>query len=183
LPLVVLVVALFGQILAVTIGELVRERARPLRNDERDSFNIVQAASLTLLGLIIGFSFSMAVSRYDQRKNLEAQEANAIGTELTRADLLPTSDAAKTRELLAKYLNQRIFFYSTKDRQQLAEIATETARLQADLSSVVQRASTAQPTPITALAVAGMNDVLNSQGYTEAAWRNRVPFAAWGRWA
>jgi hypothetical protein len=48
---------------------------------------------LTLLALIIGFSFSMAVTRYDQRKNTE-QEANAIGTEYVRADLLSPVDAA-----------------------------------------------------------------------------------------
>ncbi len=37
----------------------------------------------------------------------------------------------------------------------------------------------AQPTPLSALAVAGMNDVLNSQGHTQAAWWNRIPRAAW----
>jgi hypothetical protein len=45
--------------------------------------------------------------------------------------------------------------------------------------SAVTAASIAQPTPVRALAVSGMNDVLNSQGYTEAAWRNRVPTEAW----
>ena len=37
----------------------------------------------------------------------------------------------------------------------------------------------AQPTPVIALAVSGMNDVLNSEGYTQAAWWNRIPSAAW----
>ena len=53
-------------------------------------------ASLTLLALIIGFSFSMAVSRYDQRKNYEEEEANAIGTEYVRVDLLPAEDAGQS---------------------------------------------------------------------------------------
>ena len=44
----------------------------------------------------------------------------------------------------------------------------------------VQGPAKAQPTPVVALAVAGMNDVLNSQGYTQAAWWNRIPIAAWG---
>jgi hypothetical protein len=47
----------------------------------RGDFDVISAATLTLLGLIIGFSFSMAISRYDQRKNYEEAEANAIGTE------------------------------------------------------------------------------------------------------
>jgi hypothetical protein len=37
----------------------------------------------------------------------------------------------------------------------------------------------AQPTPVMALVVSGMNDVLNSQGYTQAAWWNRIPTAGW----
>ena len=74
-----------------------------MQQDERDDFTLVINASLTLLALIIGFSFSMAVSRYDQRK-----------------------------------------------------------------------------TPPVTLTVWGMNDVLNRQGYTQAAWWNRIPFAAWG---
>ena len=45
-----------------------------------------------MLALIIGFSISMASSRYDQRKNREEAEANAIGTEMLRADLLPPAD-------------------------------------------------------------------------------------------
>jgi hypothetical protein len=44
----------------------------------------------------------------------------------------------------------------------------------------VASAAGKQPTPIVGLAVSGMNDVLNSQGYTLAAWRNRIPTGAWG---
>jgi len=73
-----------------------------------EKISTVLTATLTLLALIIGFSFSMAVSRYDQRKNYEA---NAIGTEYVRADLLPADDGTKLRELLRKYVNQRILFY------------------------------------------------------------------------
>jgi hypothetical protein len=58
-------------------GDLLRRKIRPLKKDEREDFDTVLAASLTLLALIIGFSFSMAVSRYDQRKNCEEAEANA----------------------------------------------------------------------------------------------------------
>jgi hypothetical protein len=43
----------------------------------------------------------------------------------------------------------------------------------------VRQAAAAQPNPVTALVVAGMNDVLNTQGYTQAAWLNRIPVAAW----
>jgi hypothetical protein len=148
----------------------------------QEEFSLIVAASLTLLGLIIGFSFSMAISRYDQRKNYEEAEANAIGTEYLRADLLPAAEAAKVRTLLKEYLDQRILFYTITDdqeRQEQQQMDTRTNQLQTELWSTVVPVATAQPTPIVALAVAGMNDVLNSQGYTQSAWWNRIPGAAW----
>jgi hypothetical protein len=120
----------------------------------------------------------MATSRYDLRKNYEEAEANAIGTEYLRADFLPEADAARTRVLLKQYLAQRVLFYGNRDRAQLTQINTQTSALQGQLWASV-RAVGNQPNPINALVVAGMNDVLNSQGYTQAAWWNRIPRAAW----
>src|SRR5271157_3115133 len=92
-PPLIFLVSLFVLWLSAQIGASLR-RMRPLKEDEHDDFDIVEAATLTLLGLIIGFSFSMAISRYDLRKNHEEAEANAIGTEYVRAGLLPAKDAA-----------------------------------------------------------------------------------------
>ena len=83
------------------------------------------------------------------------------------------------RALLSKYLDQRILFYKTRDKQQLRQINANTAQLQSELWSAVRAPAAAQPTPIVALAISGMNDVLNSAGYTQAAWWNRIPLAAW----
>jgi hypothetical protein len=71
-----------------------RRRYPNVSGEQKDDLSVILAASLTLLALIIGFSFSMATNRYDQRKNFEEAEANAIGTELLRADHLPPADAA-----------------------------------------------------------------------------------------
>jgi len=165
--------------LAAIIGDTLRSKVRPLNEEARGDFGVVIGATLTLLGLLIGFSFSMAVSRYDQRKNYEEAEANAIGTEYVRADLLPAGDAARVRELLKKYLDQRVLFYTTRDRNRLAKINADTAELQNELWSAVRPTAAIQPTPLLALVISGMNDVLNSQGYTQAAWWNRIPHAAW----
>jgi hypothetical protein len=155
-------------------------RRKNLQDSDREDVGVILTATLTLLGLIIGFSFSMAVTRYDQRKNYEEEEANAIGTEYLRVGLLPASDAMKVRGLLRKYLDQRISSYLTRDTSRLEQISAATDQLQADLWSAVQASAAAQPTPVVALAVSGMNDVLNSQGYAQAASWNRIPMAAWG---
>jgi hypothetical protein len=164
--------------LSAQIGLYVRRRWA-LKDDEREDFSVVQTATLTLLGLIIGFSFSMAISRYDLRKNYEEAEANAIGTEYVRAELLPAADAPAVRSQLRRYLDLRILFYRARDASELRQINADTAQLQAEMWSAVQVPAVAQPTPVIALAVAGMNDVLNSQGYTQAAWWNRIPTSAW----
>jgi hypothetical protein len=179
-PFLVWVLSLVGLWLSALMGASFRKRRRNLEDDEREDFGVIMAATLTLLSLIIGFSFSMAISRYDQRKNLEESEANAIGTEYVRADFLSAADAARVRALLRNYLDQRVLFYETRDDRQLRQIDATTAQLETDLWSAVQAPAAAQPTAVMALAVSGMNDVLNSQGYTQAAWWNRIPSAAWG---
>ena len=164
---------------AARIGARFRKKQSNLEEGARQDFDVIVAATLTLLALIIGFTFSMAINRYDQRKICEEAEANAIGTEYVRADLLPATNAAKVRTLLRKYSDQRISFYQTRDDMELLRIGNRTAQLQDELWSTVQAPAVAQPTPVIGLSVSGMNDVLNSQGYTQAAWLNRIPIAAW----
>ncbi|HJX97026.1 MAG TPA: hypothetical protein VJ324_15480 [Candidatus Acidoferrum sp.] len=166
--------------LAAGTGAYFRKRRRqPVKDEERQDYSVIEGATLTLLGLIIGFSFSMAISRYDQRKNYEEAEANAIGTEYVRADLLPATDATKVHTLLLDYVNQRILFYNTRDADKLRQINTDTGQLQASLWSAVRGPALEKPSMLSSLILSGMNDVLNSQGYTQAAWRNRIPTAAW----
>ena len=179
-PVSVFVLSLVILWLSTNVGAFLRTRSRPLGEDERKDFDVVLAATLTLLGLIIGFSFSMVIERYDQRKNFEEDEANAIGTEFVRAELLSSSDAAEVKDLLKKYLDQRLLFYTTTDALRLKSINAQTTQLQGALWSATRKAVTNQPTATATLALSGMNDVLNSQGYTQAAWSNRLPIAAWG---
>jgi hypothetical protein len=173
-PFIIFVILFVAQLCAAYLGDFFRRTVRSLDADEREDFNTVLTATLTLLGLIIGFSFSMAVSRYDQRKTYEEAEANAIGTAFVRADLLPAEDATRVRQLLNRYVNERIAFYLGRGD------ASVEAKLQLELWSAVAQVARSQATPVVALAVSGMNDVLNSQGYTQAAWWNRIPIAAWG---
>ena len=178
-PVVILGLSFVLLWVAAEIGAALRKRY-PLGEELRQDFSLVLASTLTLLGLLIGFSFSMASTRYDQRKIYEEAEANAIGTEYLRADLLPADAAAKVRALLKQYTVLRMDYY-TANEADVPSIDAETAKLQGALwTAVVPPASppAPPPNPVTALVVAGMNDVLNSQGYTQAAWWNRIPSSA-----
>jgi hypothetical protein len=179
-PRLVFLVSFLLLWLAALIGGKLHElRHEEMCEDTRTDFGVVQAATLTLLGLIIGFSFSMATGRYDLRKNFEEAEANAIGTEYVRADLLPAEQRTEVRRLLRQHTALRIRFYNTRDKDDLRQIDQETTRVGGQLWAAASKPAMAQPTPVAALAVAGMNDVLNSEGYTQAAWWNRIPIAAW----
>jgi hypothetical protein len=177
-PLVIFLLAFFGLWLAAWLGALAGQRSK-LAEDERTDYGVVIAATLTLLGLIVGFSFSMATGRYDQRKNLEEEEANAIGTEYVRADFLPAAEAARVKALLKQYTDLRVEFYTTQNMEDYEQIVQATEKMQDALWTTVSGPVNAEPTPVHALVASGMNDVLNSQGYTQAAWWNRIPLGAW----
>jgi hypothetical protein len=178
-PILILLVSGGVLCLATWTGASIIRRRRVLDEHARSDYAGVAGAILTLLGLIIGFTFSMAVSRYDLRKGYEEAEANAIGTEFVRAELLSAVDAARVRALLTRYVDLRIRDYGTRDEAEIRQIKDQTGQLQAQLWSAVRTPAVAQPTALTALAASGMNDVLNSQGYAQAAWWNRIPLAAW----
>src|SRR5215813_9177386 len=131
-PFVVFAFALLAQGLAIFAGDFLRRHTHHFKQGERHDFNTVQAATLTLLALIVGFSFSMAVTRYDQRKSLEEAEANAIGTQYLRADLLPGELRGPMRDLLRKYLELRIAYYEARDESEVRDIDQHTATLQAE---------------------------------------------------
>lgn len=165
--------------MAVWFGNAVLSRYRTKDTETSEDLGVIQTATLTLLALIIGFTFSMAIDRHDNRETLEEGEANAIGTEYLRADLLPANASARTKDLLRQYLDQRILFYSKQSKEKIQEIRESTDSLQNALWNEILPAARTQQSPTTALVISGMNDVLNSQGYVQAAWWNRIPYPAW----
>ena len=180
LPFLVFLLALVLLFGATRLGTALQKRRTEMHPEEREDLAVVLGATLTLLGLIIGFSFSMAISRYDQRKGFEEGEANAIGTEYLRADLLSAPNAARVKSLLVAYTDQRIRFYATpRFTGERRNVDAATDRLQAALWDEVKSPAPGVSPAVTTLVVGGMNDVLNAQGYTQAAMGNRIPAAAW----
>jgi cellobiose-specific phosphotransferase system component IIC len=93
-PIILFGVCFIVFALSIWIGNAFLSRFRTKDSETSQDLGVIQTATLTLLALIIGFTFSMAINRHDQREVLEEAEANAIGTEFLRADLLPASSAA-----------------------------------------------------------------------------------------
>lgn len=178
-PFALFVASLVLQWLAAYLGHFLRIRRESPRGAERADLVSILGATMTLLALLLGFTFAMAIGHYDERKHLEDAEATAISSAYLRADLLPAEAAAQVRDLLSRYIQQRILFYQANDPGRLRRIRSETERLEAELWSAVVGSATAAPTAVIALAVSGMSDVLNSEAHADAAWRRHVPVAAW----
>ena len=86
-PVLVFAAAFVSLSLSSESGAWLRRRYSDASDEQNEALGVILGATLTLLALIIGFSFSMATNRYEQRKTFEEAEASAIGTELLRADL------------------------------------------------------------------------------------------------
>jgi len=84
----------------------------------------IEAAVFALLGLLIAFTFSGAVSRFDDRRHLIVQEANAIGTAYLRLDLLPAGAQPPLREEFRRYVEYRLEVY-----RKLSDVRAATAEL------------------------------------------------------
>jgi hypothetical protein len=139
--------------LTAVLGVWLRRRFHSESADDKDSYGFVVTATLTLLGLIIGFTFSMAATRYDQRRLFEENEANAIGTEFVRLDLLPADVARMEKHLLRQYLDRRIDFYDLDYGAHFSAVEKSCAKLQNAMWQGLLAPVTGQPNAVTALAV------------------------------
>jgi hypothetical protein len=139
-PLLVCLASLALLVLSVGVGDVLRKRGGVPKEDEWVEGGRLVGPILTLLFFIIGFSFMMAIARYDLRMNCEQAEANTIRTEHSRADLLAPADAAKVQALLKRHLDQRIVFYTTRNSGRASEITADMVRLQTELWSALRPA-------------------------------------------
>jgi hypothetical protein len=179
LPVPTFIITFLGLALAAWLAATrcsgLRQEAARLNRE----FDVVQGATLTLLGLIVGFTFSMALDRYEERKGLESAESAAISIAWLRADLLPAEDTRKVRALLLQYVDSRVAYFDTRMPSRIREALAGSRQLQAEMWAAVTAHAKANPTSLTTLAVSGIGEVVKSAGDSEAAWNNRIPGTAW----
>ncbi|WP_454725609.1 MULTISPECIES: bestrophin-like domain [Cupriavidus] len=171
----------FGVLLcASTFGALLVKQMRNPETRTSDDVRMVLGATLTLLGLAIGFSYSMAISGYNTRQANESAEAGAIGLAYAKADLLPAENAARLKTVLQAYVGQRILFYAPEHADQVEAGEKRAASLRREAWNVAIQGALPQPNSLTALAAASIGDVQSAYERTASAWRKQIPSAAWG---
>jgi hypothetical protein len=175
MPFVLLVAALIAATDAgFRLGRRIRTKTPQTPKSE---LGVVEAGILALLGLLLGFTMSMAVVRYEARRHLVLEEANAIGTSYLRTRLLPAPEGTEIAHLLREYVDLRLQYAAIRDDlDRLHAIREQTARLQNEFWNRAASYAGKAPNPVLpGLLIQSLNQVIDLESASWTAFHNHVP--------
>jgi hypothetical protein len=173
-----LLIAIAGFLLCLELGfRLGRRRLGRSDDREKSHAGALQGATLGLLALLLGFTFAMAVTRFDNRKSVILEQANAIGTAELRSRLLPAAQAEPAARLFREYVEAWLAYRAAGIDVTAARAAeARAAQLETQLWNVAHAATSADPHSIPAgLFVASMNEMIDMHEKRHRSVEDRVP--------
>lgn len=164
-------------VLAMELGcRVARYRKRRHNEPEAPAAPIV-AATLGLLAFMLAFTFGMAASRFEERRQAVLAEANAIRTTYLRAAMMPEPMATESRNLLREYVDLRL---AATDPARTAELIAKSEELHNRLWAQAVTAAQKERSLMTSLFIQSLNEVINMHGKrVTATLYSRVPAAIW----
>ena len=144
---------------------------------ESGNISALEQSLLGLLALIVGFTFFMALTRFEARREAVLNEANAIGTTALRARLLPEPHRTETLKLLREYTQIRIdYLPSGRSLAELPSIIDRSNNIQEALWQHVKALSVKDNNMVpTGLFIQTLNEMIDNQGKRLSALRNSIP--------
>lgn len=152
-----------------------RSRIAPVGDAERATIGTLVAAMSTLLAFALGLTISFAQSRFETRRDLVVQEANAIGTAWLRAGLFDAPEGPALRGLIESYTKTRLAYLVTTTRPGIAEILNRTNAQQTEIWREVNAIARKRADPLAASLIASVNDMIDLSMSQHFAFANRVP--------
>lgn len=135
-----------------------------------------QVGLISLLGLMIAFTFAMAVSRFDDGRTLLAEETDALETAYYRCDLLPDSTRMKLHDVLREYIDIRLLFYQPRlDESKVLDVNRQTRKIQNKLWSYAPEITKELPDYLAAVVLESLNKLINASNKRYIAMENHVP--------
>ncbi|HEX7989729.1 MAG TPA: hypothetical protein VF513_06160 [Stenotrophomonas sp.] len=145
-------------------------------DEKADGDAFAMTSVLGLLALLIGFTFSIALGRYDERRQLVVKEANALGTMWLRTDLLPVDEADRVRDVLRRYIDVRVEFAKADSADEEARRYARTVSVQAELWDVMTKSvASFQDTPRASLLISTTNESIDLAAERYAARQDHIP--------
>jgi len=163
-------------IIAFELGFYIgRRRQKKINAASKTWISTAEIAILSMLGLLLAFTFVMVQTRFDLRQSLVIKEANAIGATYLRASLLPEPQKSTIQNLLRQYTNQRLNFIKNNNRS-LRAITAQAGQIQKQLwlQTLSTNIDKIQPKMFTIL-VDSLNEMISLHTDRTAALINRVP--------
>src|SRR3990172_7525241 len=162
------------------LGHIAHRRSE----DEKESpTSAVAGAVLGLVAFMLAFTFSIVSDRYDARKGLVRDEANAIRTAYLRTDFLPEPDRAEAKGLLKEYLDARVAFAQSGDfePEHVNELLPDADRIQGRLwDMAVANARKDMNSDVAALYIESLNEVNEVHALRVAVGlQARIPIGIW----
>ncbi len=163
--------------LILAFGELGRWLGARVAVRGAESVSTLESAILGLLALMIGFTFAMALSRFEARRDAVLIEANAIGTTALRARLLPAPHNGQSLKLLRDYVQLRLdLAQRPANRQDLDAMISRSNTIQEALWQQVKAVATKDNGMVpTGVFIQSLNEMIDNQAKRLAALHNRLP--------
>jgi hypothetical protein len=139
-----------------------RQAQRRTHKEKVPPVSSIVGATLGLVAFMLAFTFGIVAGRYDTRKALVRNEANAIRTAWMRSDFLPEPDRSETAALLRAYLSQRLTVVESRDFDRVDKPMAESIRIQHRLWDIaVASGRTNMNSPVAALYAAALNEMID----------------------
>jgi hypothetical protein len=154
---------------------------RRWKDEKESTASTLVGTILGLVAFMLAFTFGTVTNRYDDRKALVRQEANAIGTAYLRADFMAEPDRSAAKNLFRQYLDTRIRVVQWRDREQAQKLLVDSTRIQNELwGMAVTHASKDMNSDVAALYVDSLNSVFDVHALRVAVGlQARVPMGIW----
>jgi hypothetical protein len=164
----------------VELGFRIRSRRNNgLDDDRHKQIEGTRNDIAVLLSLLLGFTLAMGLLRFDQRTDLVMDEANAISTARLRAEMLLARSRGPVQEALRRYIEARVQYSRARPGEEMEHALGQSDQAQRELWRRATTAAQEDPSPITALFIASLNQAFDLKDKRAATLEHRIPGALW----
>ncbi len=181
-PALVFIATALFIILAINLGYIIGSRVYKQSHAEKESpASAISSTVLGLLAFILAFTFGVVTNRFDTRRELTREDANAIRNAWLRAEFLPEADQIKAKALMKEYVDIRIAGVQSNKIEEIQKVMQQSAVIHRDLwKMAVENARKDMNSDVAALYIESINELINYHALRiSVGLQTRIPQTIW----